>query len=86
MREALLGNLSEIAAPISKIYSVPYFGHIQCLSSGLMHHEMLPKHQPELNDRLPNQQALADLLFLHRRPSPPLHLEVLLNQQLLVRQ
>ena len=51
-----------------------------------MHRGMLQKHRPEQNDRLPNQQELADLLFLHLHPSPPLHLEVLPNQQLLVRQ
>ena len=51
-----------------------------------MHRGMLQKHQPGLNDQLPNQQELADLLFLHRRPSQPWHLEVLLNQQLLAHQ
>ena len=47
---------------------------------------MLQKRRPERNGRLPNQQALADLPFLHHRPSQPSHLEVRLNQQLLARQ
>ena len=51
-----------------------------------MHHGMLQKHRPEQNDRLPNQQELADLPSLHCHPSQPLHLEVLLNQQLLAHQ
>ena len=75
-----------IAVPISKIYTAPYFYHTQFLSSGPMRHGMLQKHRPEQSGRLPNQQGLVDLLFLHRRPSQPSHLEVLLNQQLLVRQ